>query len=308
MPLSPRIKWKINRYGKQVDERLERFRRFFRSAMNKQKMCPACRALVDRQEKVCPFCGEKISGVASGAGRALDSLLPQQARSTMFLLSANLLLFGMTLVASQQQRGGGFDTRSLFGGIDAYTLVRFGAKYGFLIEAGELWRFITPIFLPGGLIHLAFNTWVLFDLGPAVESLYGSRKFVVLYILSGIASFVASFLLRPNSISIGASGAIFGLIGAMIAYGYRHRRSTGDTVKNMFVRWAMYGLLFGFVVPGVDNAAHIGGLAAGVAFGWIVSDMPSVTRESIVLWRILCTIAVLLVAFGFVMVGLRQPA
>lgn len=307
MPLSPRIKWKINRYGKQVDERLERFRGFFRSAMNKQKMCPACRALVDRQEKVCPHCGEKISGVASGAGRALDSLLPQTARYTVFLLTANLLLFGMTLVASQQ-RGGGFDARSLFGGIDAYTLVRFGAKYGFLIAAGEWWRFVTPIFLHGGLIHLAFNTWVLFDLGPAVESLYGSQKFMVLYVLSGIASFVASFLWRPNAISIGASGAIFGLIGAMIAYGYRQRQSTGDSVKNMFVRWAMYGLLYGFLIPGVDNAAHLGGLAAGVAFGWFVSDMPSVTSESIVLWRILRTIAVLLVAFGFIMVGLRQPA
>ncbi|MBI3896523.1 MAG: rhomboid family intramembrane serine protease [Acidobacteria bacterium] len=296
MPLTPGNK-KINRHKQQMDERLEGVRRFFHSVMNEQKVCPACRSLIDRKQKVCPFCGEEITRT-----------LPQQARYTTFLLAANLLLFGFMLVTFQQQREDGFDIGSLFGSLDSYTLVRFGAKYGFLIEGGEWWRFATPIFLHANLIHLAFNTWVLFDLGPAVEALYGSPKFVVLYILSGIAGFAGSFLWQPNAISIGASGALFGLIGAMVAYGYRYRRSSSDSAKNMFVRWAIYGLIYGFLIPGVDNAAHIGGLAAGVAFGSLVSDMPLLTRESIYLWRFLGVLVVLLVAFGFIMIGLRQPA
>jgi len=308
MPLSPRMKWKIHRYRKEADVRLDRARNFFKSVMNKQRMCPACRALVDRKEKACPLCGERFMRAAPvGLNRLLTSLLPQQTPYTSIFLSVNLLLYVFTLVASTLMRGGGFDASTLFGSIDAYTLVRFGAKYGPLIEAGEWWRFLTPIFLHGSLLHIAFNTWVLFDVGPGVEALYGSRKFLVLYVLTGAFGFLVSFLWNPHSVSIGASGAIFGLIGAMIAYGYRNRRTVADSTRNMYVRWAIYVLLFGFLVRGVDNAAHIGGLVSGLAFGWLVTDMPSVTQESISLWKVLATLSALLVLFGFFMVALRQP-
>ena len=165
--------------------------------------------------------------------------------------------------------------------------MRLGAKYGPLIAAGDWWRLLTPIFLHGGLIHLAFNSIVLFDLGPAVEQIYGSHKYIVLYIVTGAAGYVVSFLWHPYSVSVGASGALMGLIGAMIAYGRQHRSRFGDSIKSMYVRWAIYGLIYGFIVPGVDNAAHLGGLGAGLLFGFIVTDMPSITRESIVFWKVL---------------------
>jgi rhomboid protease GluP len=241
----------------------------------------------------------------AGVGRALDSILPQQARYTTILLSVNLFLFGMMLLATIQARGGELSGNLLFGSIDVVTLVRFGAKYGFLIAEGEWWRFVTPVFLHANLIHLGFNSWVLFDLGPAVEGLYGPYKFVVLYILTGAASFVFSFLWSPAVPSVGASGAIFGLIGVMIAYGYRNRRGAGEAVRNMFVRWAVYMLMFGLIIPGIDNAAHIGGLVAGIAFGAIVSDLPEVTQGGIQLWKLLRTAVFILVVFGFVMIGLR---
>ena len=310
MVLSPRLKWKINRYGQSVDEKLERARGFFKSVLNKQRMCPACRALIDRKETVCPFCGERLSEArpAGGIGRLLDSILPQQARSTTILLSVNVFLFGLTLIASIRASGGGLDANTLLGSIDGLTLARFGAKYGPLIAAGEWWRVVTPVFLHAGLLHLGMNSWVLFDLGPAVEGIYGPQKFLVLYVVTGAASFVTSYLWRPLGLSVGASGAIFGLIGVMIAYGYRNRRGAGEVVRTMFVRWAIYGLLFGFLMPGLDNAAHIGGLVSGIAFGALVSDMPSITQESIVTWRILRALAFLLVIFSFIMVGLRPLA
>lgn len=305
MVLSPRLKWKINRYGQNLEERLERIRNFFKSVTYKQKMCPACRALVDRNDKVCPFCGEDTSGAPrGGAGRMVSRLIPNQARYTTTLLSVNLVLYSLSLAASSR-RGGDFGLGTLLGSIDSYTLVRLGAKYGPLIAAGEWWRFLTPIFLHGGLIHLAFNSIVLFDLGPAVEQIYGPYKFIVLYILTGAAGFMVSNWWHPYSVSIGASGAVFGLIGAMIAYGQRHRSSFGDSVKSMYVRWAIYGLIYGFIVPGVDNSAHLGGLAAGALFGFVVSDIPSLTRESIWFWKILRTLVVGAVLFGFIMVGLR---
>ena len=298
------MQWKINRYKREMDERLDRWRQIFLSAMSKQRSCPACRALVDRKAKVCPFCSESIAGM--GRERSIvDLVLPSQGRITIYLLTVNAVLFVMTLIASQRLREGEFQLGNLMGNIDAYTLVRFGAKYGILISEGEWWRLVTPVFLHGGLIHLAFNTWVLFDLGPAVEALYGRNKFLVLYVVSGIGGVVASYIWRPMGISIGASGALFGLIGAMIAYGYRRRSSAGDSVKNMFVKWAVYGLVFGFIVPGIDNAAHIGGMIAGIGFGWLVTDMPSVTRESIIFWKILSAAVAVLVVASFLLVGLR---
>jgi rhomboid protease GluP len=90
----------------------------------------------------------------------------------------------------------------------------------------------------------------------------------------------------------------------MIAYGYRNRHGAGDAVRNMFVRWAVYMLMFGLIMPGIDNAAHIGGLVSGVAFGWLVSDLPELTQSGIQMWKLLRAVAVLVVLFGFIMVGL----
>ena len=121
-------------------------------------------------------------------------------------------------------------------------------------------------------------------------------------------SFVFSFLWRPATPSVGASGAIFGLIGVMIAYCYRNRRGAGDAVRNMFLRWAGYMLVFGLIMPGIDNAAHIGGLVAGLVFGALVSDLPEVTQSGIQMWKILRAVAFLIVLFSFIMVGLRAGA
>lgn len=308
MVLSPRMKWKISRYEKTLEERISQIRNFFKSVTYTQKMCPACRALIDRNENVCPMCGENTSAAPHGGmGRVVSQMLPEHARYTTIVLTVNLILFGLSMAASLRRGGGGYDFHSLLGGINSYTLVRFGALYGPLAAAGQWWRFITPIFLHAGLLHIGFNSIVLFDLGPAVEEIYGPHKFLVLYVVTGAIGFVISYVWHPFVVTLGASGALFGLIGAMIAYGQRNRHRLGDSVKSMFVRWAIYGLIFGFLMPGVDNSAHLGGLAAGYLFGMLVSDMPSITRESITLWKVLSTITALVVVVSFLMVGLRQP-
>jgi membrane associated rhomboid family serine protease len=306
MPLSPRIRWKINRYRNHLDERLEEARNLMLSVFSQQKMCPACRALVDRKERVCPFCNERLTRGSGGPlDRLLSSVIPDQMRYTVYFLTINAVLFMMTLAASMNRMGGGLSPSFLFGSIDGYTLVRFGAKYGLLIAAGEWWRMVTPIFLHGSLLHIGMNSWVLYDLGPAVEGLYGRQRFLALYILTGIAGNLASYWWSPNGISIGASGALMGLIGAMITYGYRNRGRLGESVRNMYIRWAIYVLIFGFMFPMIDNAAHLGGLLAGMVLGWLVSDMPSVTSGSIYFWKALQFVLVLLVIGSFLMVGLR---
>jgi rhomboid protease GluP len=288
-----------------VDDQLEQARTMWRSIWSRQKMCPACRALVERKETVCPLCGEPIVRGSTGAlDRMVSLVIPDQMRYTVLIMAVNVVLFAMTLYASMQRIGGEPGLGMILGNIDNYTLVRFGAKYGPLIEVGQWWRFLTPIFLHGGLLHIGMNSWVLMDLGPAVEALYGRPKFLVLYIVAGIGGNLLSYWWHPLTVSIGASGAIVGLIGAMITYGYRHGRRIADSTRSMFIRWAIYVLAFGLVMPAIDNAAHIGGLITGMAFGLVVSDMPSVTTGSIYFWRALRALTVLLILGSFVMVGL----
>ena len=308
MILSPRMKWKINRYGRTLEERLEQTKSFFKSVTYKQKVCPACRALVDRKDVRCPFCGEVTATAPSGAvDRLLARVMPAQARYSTLFLIANLAIFGLVLAASARRRGE-FDLPMLLGSVDSSTMVHMGAKYGPLLSTGEWWRFVTAVFVHGSIIHLAFNSIVLFDLGPSVEQIYGSHRFVVLYVVTGAAGFALSYFWHPYAIGAGASGALLGLIGAMIAYSHRHRETLGETLKSMYARWAIYILIFSFLLPGVDHAAHIGGLVTGILLGLIVSDMPSLTVESICFWRALHAASLLLVIFGFAMVALRHAA
>ncbi|HWP85190.1 MAG TPA: rhomboid family intramembrane serine protease [Terriglobia bacterium] len=305
MPLSPRLRWKWNRYSRQLDEQLDQAGTLMRSIFGRQKMCPACRALVERRDKMCPHCGERLLGGSGGSlDRLLSAFIPDQMRYTVGLLTLNVLLFAATLAATIKQMGGEAAAGVLFGSIDAYTLVRFGAKYAPLIELGEWWRLVTPVFLHGSLLHLGMNSWVLYDLGPIVEGLYGRQRFLVLYLAAGIGGNLLSYLWSPGGLSIGASGAILGLVGAMITYGYRNRSRMGESIRHMYVRWAIYVLIFGFLVPFVDNAAHIGGLLAGMGFGLLVSDVPPLTRASIYLWKTLQTLALLLVIGSFLLVWL----
>ncbi|KOR95568.1 rhomboid family intramembrane serine protease [Geobacillus stearothermophilus] len=148
------------------------------------------------------------------------------------------------------------------GSTDPNVLIRYGAKFNPLIEAGEWWRFLTPMFLHIGFLHLLTNTFALYYLGTTTERLYGSLRFLIIYATAGFFGTLSSFLFTP-SISAGASGAIFGLFGALLYFGtvYRHLffRTMGMNVISLIV----VNLLFGLLVPGIDNAGHIGGLVGG---------------------------------------------
>ncbi len=306
MPLSPRMKWKLQRYGNSLEERLGRWRELFRGALSKQKVCPACRALVSARESRCPFCNEPLSAFQRvGVRRITAGILPTHAAYSSLLLGANFLLFGLSILAATKA-GQGF--AGLLGGLPGRVLVDLGANYGLLVHQGQYWRLLTGTFLHASLIHLLFNMMVLFDVGPAVEEMYGPSRFLTLYLLAGICGSLASYWWRPFTFMVGASGALFGLIGVMVAYGYRHRSAMAQQIKSMYVRWAIYGLVYGlvfsFLIP-IDNAAHIGGLLAGVAFGLVVSDIPPITRESILFWRTLNYLCWLLLAGSFLLVALN---
>jgi len=143
------------------------------------------------------------------------------------------------------------------------------------------------------------NSWVLFDLGAQVEEVYGTSRMIVLYFVSTVTGFYLSTLWNPG-LSVGSSAGIFGLIGAMIALGVRHRSALGDHIRGLYIRWAIYGLLFG-LLPffAIDNAAHVGGLAGGFGAAYI-AGLPRISSGiNEKLWRIVAGICVGITVFCF---------
>lgn len=150
------------------------------------------------------------------------------------------------------------------GSLDNYTLIKFGANLDVLTKNGEYFRLITCAFLHIGIFHLLFNMYALYIIGPQVESFFGKAKYLGIYLISAVSASVLSLAFNENTISAGASGAIFGLLGALLYFGYHYRVYLGNAVRSQIVPIIIINLLFGFTMTGIDNAAHIGGLIGGV--------------------------------------------
>jgi rhomboid protease GluP len=155
-------------------------------------------------------------------------------------------------------------------------LLQWGANYGPLTTGGMWWRLLSAVFLHIGIIHLCLNMWCLITAGPLVERLVGNVGFALLYLVAGCFGSIASFVWNPQVVSAGASGAIFGVYGALLAIYLR----SGHTIPLPVLRsqrssataFVLYNLLFGLLLPQVDNAAHIGGLVAGFLCGLLLAQ------------------------------------
>lgn len=148
------------------------------------------------------------------------------------------------------------------GSEDTITLLMFGANFRPLVQAGEVWRLATSMFLHIGIIHLLVNMYSLLIIGRQLESFLGKWKFLIVYLGSGILGSLLSVVIH-SSISAGASGAIFGLLGSLLYFGYHYRLYLGTVLKTQVIPIIIINLLIGFMVPGIDNFAHIGGLVGG---------------------------------------------
>lgn len=160
--------------------------------------------------------------------------------------------------------------------IDAHTLYILGGKYGPAIDIlNQWWRLITCMFLHGGILHLFCNMYSLYIIGPQVEAFFGKVKFIIIYLGSGIGASYLSYKLDPDTLSIGASGAIFGLFGALLVYLLKEReRFTKESINNIVIIITL-NLVIGFSSSNIDNYGHIGGLILGI----ILSLVFMVTNE-----------------------------
>jgi rhomboid protease GluP len=155
------------------------------------------------------------------------------------------------------------------GSTNSLTLIQYGAKYSPLILQGEWWRFLTPMVVHIGMLHLLMNTLSLYFIGAEVERMYGRIRFLFVYVFSGFTGTLASFLISP-SLSAGASGAIFGCFGALLYFGIVHPKLFFRTIGTNVIILIIINLGYGFSVDGIDNAGHIGGLIGGFLASAIV--------------------------------------
>lgn len=156
-------------------------------------------------------------------------------------------------------------------GADGETYVRWGSNFGPLTTGGEWWRLVSSAFLHLGIIHLALNMLALHGNGGMTERMYGSARYAFIYFFAAVTGSLASLAWNPLVNSVGASGAVFGVLGAMLAFALKPASGIPVSVMSQYragtLSFLGYNLVFGFIVPGIDNAAHIGGFVGGFAAG-----------------------------------------
>lgn len=165
---------------------------------------------------------------------------------TYWLIAVNVILYVIPILFGQYN-----------------DLINNYSVWGPAIREGQYYRLLTGIFLHGGILHLLFNCYALYVIGAQVENFLGRIKFIIIYLVSGITGALFSVIFGGNFASIGASGAIFGLLGALVYFGYHYRVYLGTVIKSQIIPLIVLNLLLGFCVSGIDNFAHVGGLIGG---------------------------------------------
>jgi membrane associated rhomboid family serine protease len=290
-------------------------------------MCRSCGAIVGADQNQCAVCDASVTTASQPARSRLAAdretirfaraVLTRPYKFTIIFLITNFFIFLLMWESS------GMTWAALWSQFPYPVLIAYGAKVNSLInEQHQWWRFVTPMFIHVNLPHVLINMYSLWMVGPYVEKLYGSAKFVVFWVLTGIAGVVASYLTVVNSDaslgslgrflfktqdvpSAGASGALFGLVGVLFVFGIKFRRELPEGFKRAFgtgmLPIILINLFIGYLGRGViDNAAHLGGLLSGAALAVVVQYRRPGERTSITTsWYVIQIAALLLVVVSF---------
>ncbi len=273
MALPYRWQWRLEQWKTAV-------RGFFGGEQQpRPKLCPACGALVGISATRCHECGASLRFSLAALSKSLGGLFGEnEAPVTTVLLIANILMFGVSwLLNSQSSGAGGMHSLWSMRGDQSF---RLGATYPYLIFVrGEWWRLVTAMFLHGGLIHIGFNMMALMQFGPALEELYGSARYLFFYVVTGMFGFLVSAAL--GNYSLGASGALLGLVGLMLAITTKRGGAFMRDLRSRLITSVAILFVLGFSGMGMDNYAHAAGLASGFGLGKLFADRkPMNVKES----------------------------
>ena len=225
-------------------------------------LCPHCRRLVSRDEAVCPYCGLSRPGAAWKSAALLGGRFDGD-QLIRVLIAVNVLFFILSLFFNVRRIGISMNPLLMLAP-ESKSLLQLGATGSIPIDrAQRWWTLLSANYLHGGLLHIFFNMAALRQIATLINQEFGPQRMFAIYTLSGVAGFYLSYL-AGVPFTIGASAAVCGLIGAAIAYGWRRGGLYGRAIARQLGGWAIAIFLFGFVVPGINNWAHGGGMAAGM--------------------------------------------
>ena len=215
------------------------------------RLCPACGTLVGSSATKCHQCGASMTFSLAAVSRSLGRFMPTTSPATYGILTLSCLVYVVTLLATLRQGGaegfgGGLGGLMNLGGIAGDVLQRMGASLPLPYNLQQPWRFVTAVFLHGSLMHIAFNMWVLMDIGPQVEEMYGTGRYLFLYVVTGIGGYVLSSAF--GNFSVGGSGALLGLVGVMLAITVGRKSAGMQMLRSQLIRWLIYIAILGFVV------------------------------------------------------------
>ena len=277
MSVSPRLRWRLDQIRRKTSGAF-----IGQKDPPRPKLCPACGTLVGATATRCHQCGASLTFSLAAASKSLGRLMPATSPATYAILGLSVLIYVVSLLVTIRMSGslpvgGGLFGLLGLGGVNGDVLQRLGASLPYPVDIAQPWRLVTAVFLHASVLHIVFNMWVLMDLGPQIEELYGSARFLFIYVVCGIGGYVLSSAFWH--FSVGGSGAIVGLIGVMLAL-TTGRQSIGmRMLRSQLIRWLIYLAIWGLVVPGIDNYAHAGGLATGFILGKIMTDRPPATPQ-----------------------------
>ena len=272
------------------------------------KLCPACGSLVGINATRCHECGANLRFSLAAVSKSLSGILgDRQAPLTSALLIANIFMFGVTFLAlaAQGQSGG----LSILWGMGGEASYRLGMSVPYAIFVQHQWfRLVTAMFLHAGLIHIGFNMMSLLQLGPALEELYGSARYLFLYVFTGAFGFLISAFFARHA-SLGASGALLGLVGALLAVTTKRGGAFMRDLRARLISSVVILFMLGFSGLGLDNTAHFAGLASGFVIGRIFADrepMNAVEKRNALVLGWLAGAAIV-ASFAFMILHYRDP-
>ncbi|MCK6503007.1 rhomboid family intramembrane serine protease [Myxococcota bacterium] len=264
-------------------------------------LCSSCRQLISDQEKRCPYCGAVAPGLF-GLSPGLQKLFRDHLEPTTVLVGTCVLMYGLSLVVDPSCVDLGIHLD--FGSPSGQALSMLGMTSGAALARGHVWTLLTASFLHGSLLHIAFNMSWLRSLAPTAIAEFGPGRAVLIALLSGVGCFLLSDL-WTDAPTVGASGAVFGLMGALLAFGKRRGGTFGAAIRGEMLYWAGLMFFMGMAMSGVNNVGHLGGFLTGLALGFVLpyKDRQRETR----LAQLGALALLLLVVAGFaasVLVGL----
>jgi rhomboid protease GluP len=234
----------------------------------KSQLCPNCRRLISVDEPRCPYCGLSAPGSRWKNNPLTRGLSGDQLIRA--IIYANIALYLLSLVIQPRAMGLNMNPLRLLAPTNE-SVAALGATGTWLRSiAAYWWTLISASYLHGSIMHIFFNLFALYQIGPLIIQLYGAYRFMVIYTLSGAAGFLVSYYAGVY-LTLGASASLCGLIGAALYYGKNRGGTYGQAVFRQIGGWAVGILLFGFLIPRINNWAHFGGFAAGILLAMALS-------------------------------------